>query len=411
MTKAVLSKEQFDDLCSTRFVRERSRRIYDKALAGGTRFRLDLAKLPACADFVRNLILKNYPDLKVPFHSRWEHFNVGSVDRIQALDRKLATLASRDKAYALTDLVLVSVLLDAGAGPDWAYKARDGGSYSRSEGLAVASLEIFEAGLFSSDSKNPHRVDSKALKALKIEDMRKAFQISAANPMTGLEGRIGLMQKLGECLEKRGDFFTQDGLSRPGYLLDWYATRLDTRGQLPAQTLLRGLLWGLGDMWPERFVVNDCRLGDAWVYPHGAKPEYENIVAFHKLSQWLSYSMIHPLEVSGLAVSGITELTGLPEYRNGGLFTDMEVLVPRAIADIEKTHAPDGNFLIEWRALTVCLLDETAKLIRKDLKLSDEELPLGKVLQGGTWLAGRETAKRLRGGQPPFKIESDGTVF
>jgi hypothetical protein len=89
----------------------------------------------------------------------------------------------------------------------------------------------------------------------------------------------------------------------------------------------------------------------------------------------------------------------------------MGVLVPRDASDIEKTHAPNENFLIEWRALTVCLLDETANLIRKDLKLSAEDLPLGKVLQGGTWLAGRETAARLRGGQPPYKIQSDGTVF
>jgi len=411
MTKASMTEAEFEFLCSTRFVRERSRRIYDKALGGGTRFKVDLEKLPECATFVRELILKNYPDLKVPFHSRWEHFNVGGVDRNADLEKKLAHLEPHERAVALVDLVLVSVLLDAGAGPTWTYKARDGKSYSRSEGLAVASLEMFESGLFSSDPKNPLRVDSKALKALELSGMSEAFQASPSNPMTGLEGRVGLMQKLGDCLEKQDEFFSVDGLARPGHLVNWYFTQLDDDGKLPAQKLLRGLLWGLGEMWPERMVANGCRLGDAWTYPHGAKPEFQNLIAFHKLSQWLSYSMIHPLEVAGIEVAGITELTGLPEYRNGGLFTDMDVLLPRDPVDFERTHAPDGDFLIEWRALTVCLLDETARLIRNDLKLSDEELPLGKVLQGGTWLAGRETAGRLRGGQPPFKIQSDGTVF
>jgi len=411
MTKLTLSQPLFEELCSTRFVRESSRRIYDKALAGGTHFKVDLDKLPACAAFVKDLILKNYPDLNVPFHSRWEHFNVGGVARVERLEQSLPRLGGREKGAALVDLVVVSVLVDAGAGPKWAYRARDGGTYSRSEGLAVASLEMFEAGLFSSDPDAPYRVDSKALKSLSLEKMRTAFQVDATNPMTGLEGRVGLMQRLGHCLERRAEYFTRSEISRPGHLIDWYKSRLDADGLLPAQTLLRGLLWGLGEMWPERIIVNECRLGDAWIYPRGAAPSFDNLVAFHKLSQWLSYSMIHPLEVAGLGVSGVTEFTGLPEYRNGGLFSDMQVLVPRDVADTERTHAPDGDFLIEWRALTVSLLDETARRIRQDLGLSEEQLPLGKVLQGGTWLAGRETAARLRGGQPPYKIDSDGTVF
>ena len=40
---------------------------------------------------------------------------------------------------------------------------------------------------------------------------------------------------------------------------------------------------------------------------------------FHKLSQWLAYSLIEPLEEAGIAVTGLDELTALAEYRNGGL--------------------------------------------------------------------------------------------
>ena len=60
----------------------------------------------------------------------------------------------------LIDLFLVSVLLDAGAGTAWRYRENESGNvYSRSEGLAIASLEMFNAGMFSGDCKQPYRVD------------------------------------------------------------------------------------------------------------------------------------------------------------------------------------------------------------------------------------------------------------
>ncbi len=73
-------------------------------------------------------------------------------------------------------------------------------------------------------------------------------------------------------------------------------------------------------------------------------------------------------------------------------------------------HAGD-EFIVEWRALTVALLDELAPLVRAELGLQAHQLPLACVLEGGTWAAGRLLAQRLRGGLPPFQIASDGTVF
>jgi hypothetical protein len=38
--------------------------------------------------------------------------------------------------------------------------------------------------------------------------------------------------------------------------------------------------------------------------------------------------------------------------------------------------------------------------------------PVAKLLEGGTWAAGRALAARLRpGGAPPLRVHSDGTVF
>jgi hypothetical protein len=68
-----------------------------------------------------------------------------------------------------------------------------------------------------------------------------------------------------------------------------------------------------------------------------------------------------------------------------------------------------SELVVEWRALTVALLDELAPQVRSRLGVAG--LPLACILEGGTWAAGRELATQLRGGDPPLAIKSDGTVF
>jgi hypothetical protein len=57
--------------------------------------------------------------------------------------------------------------------------------------------------------------------------------------------------------------------------------------------------------------------------------------------------------------------------------------------------------------------DEVAKLLRAKSGASESDLPLVKVLEGGTWTAGRKIAKEKRPETcgPPIVIVSDGTVF
>ena len=67
---------------------------------------------------------------------------------------------------------------------------------------------------------------------------------------------------------------------------------------------------------------------------------------------------------------------------------------------------------MEWRALTVVLLDRLAGRLRARLGLDATALPLAKVLEGGTWAAGRRIAAEKRaGGPPPIALSSDGAVF
>ena len=132
---------------------------------------------------------------------------------------------------------------------------------------------------------------------------------------------------------------------------------------------------------------------------------------FHKLSQWLTYSLLEPLEWADVTVTGLDALTGLPEYRNGGLLLDGGVLVLKNLALATQAHTAGDECIVEWRALTVALLDELAPLVRAELGLTAAQMPLACVLEGGTWAAGRALAQRLRGGTPPLNIVSDGTVF
>jgi Protein of unknown function (DUF1688) len=135
-------------------------------------------------------------------------------------------------------------------------------------------------------------------------------------------------------------------------------------------------------------------------------------VPFHKLSQWLAYSLVEPLEEAGIEVTELDRLTALAEYRNGGLLIDLGVLIPKHAGVLAEPHAGQSEVVVEWRALTVALIDQLAERIRTKLGLSAATLSLPKILEGGTWSAGRRIAAELRpGGGPPLNVISDGTLF
>jgi len=182
-------------------------------------------------------------------------------------------------------------------------------------------------------------------------------------------------------------------------------------GALPARVLLSTLLDLLAPIWPARLVLHGESLGDVWCHSAlaGEVPA-PGLIPFHKLAQWLAYSMVEVLEDAGIAVHGLDDLTGLAEYRNGGLFIDLGVLRLRDPSLATTPLAVDHPTIVEWRALTVALLDRLAPLVRT--RLGAPHLPLARLLQGGTWDAGRRiAAERRADGSPPLVVVSDGTVF
>ncbi len=358
-------------------------------------FALDADGLEAAVQATLAVTRKRFPNpAAIPFHSRWRHFEAGGHDRWAALAPRLASLPKEEVARRRMDLAIVSVLLDAGAGPAWSYREPGTGeTYARSEGLGVASFHMFASGAFSRDPKgDPLRVDAERLAALTPMDIAFGFQVKGHNPLLGLEGRAELLRKLGGI-----------GLERPGALFDIVAK---DGVEVKAASILAAVLDKLSSIWPSRLTLDGQPLGDVWRHP------VIGLVPFHKLSQWMSYSLVEPLEGVGLKVVELDALTGLPEYRNGGLLVDSGALRPKQSVLLQETFTPGDEPIVEWRALTVALLDRIAEHVRLHLGMDAVRLPLVKVLEAGTWFAGRVlAAERREGGGPPIAVESDGTVF
>ncbi len=192
------------------------------------------------------------------------------------------------------------------------------------------------------------------------------------------------------------------------------------------------LMTGLAPIWPpSRTAINGVSLGDAW--PCSSMPQpaqspssptfspfpnttgqangvapWESILPFHKLTQWLTYSLMQPMQsVMKMQFAGQELLTGLPEYRNGGLFVDMGVLTLKAEdqerglkhyaeysartgtggVEVAPMFEPGDDVIVEWRGVTVGFLDLLTVEVNKALRneLAGNELSLAQVLEAGSW--------------------------
>jgi len=384
-------------------VRERCGMVLAAAERGETpHFRVVHARLDDAARRVVDITRRRYPDLVVPYHSRWRHFSAGGIDRAVLM---APGADAAEAARARIDLAIVSVLLDAGAGPRWRFHETETGQVlPRSEGLAVASLRAMQSGLFSADPADPWRADAAALSRLSVEALARALQHRDKNELVGVEGRAALLRLTGEvCTANPGLFGAP---ARLGNLYDYWSAQ---RGEIPAKEILRTLLRAFVPIWPGRLTIGGVPLGDCGRH---SVVSGDGLVPFHKLTQWLAYSLVEPLAAAGLRITNLDALTGLAEYRNGGLFLDCGVIEPHDPALPQLPLGALSEPVVEWRALTVALLDRLASRVCERLGKSPQEFPLACVLEGGSWAAGREIAlERRPDGAPPLSVLSDGTLF
>src|SRR5437879_1656585 len=179
-------------LLSAMAVRERAHRMLAIGLEDRLpNFRIHLDRMDRAVDLVLKMTREAYPSLDVPFHSRWRHFVANNDNRWADIADPTRWPDRAARARAEFDLAMISVFLDAGAGPSWRYHDPiTGTAVGRSEGLGLASLAMFAGGAFSADPLWPLRVDSGALANFGVADLERGMQVSDANPLVGLDGRV-----------------------------------------------------------------------------------------------------------------------------------------------------------------------------------------------------------------------------
>lgn len=189
------------------------------------------------------------------------------------------------------------------------------------------------------------------------------------------------------------------------YLLNHPTTIKTKKGPLISIETLWPVVQEMGGLWAsEEGIGGTPGLGDVW--PCDTLGDSNNLVSFHKLSQWLVYSIIEPMEkLLGATIEGTDQLTPLPDYCNSGFLIDFGFLTLKP-DDFERgiknyhTNSLSGDqpkvevapmfdmsdpVVTEWRALTVAYLDLIADRVRQSFRLSKKLLSLGQLVQGGTW--------------------------
>ncbi|MFO1258944.1 MAG: DUF1688 family protein [Gammaproteobacteria bacterium] len=352
--------------------------------------------------YVLRTMRERIPDLKIPNHSRINHFKVGQINGIESLNQNISKI---ERVKMVFECVFLSVLLDGGAGSNWFYiEPNSNQKFTRSEGLGLATFYAFLEGQFS-DPKSNH-VTAESLESVSLETFKDIFQISECNQLIGLEDRLSLLYRLALCLHDKGELFGPE--RRLGNLM----TRIipDFEDQpISANTIFNEIMGAFSDLWGYGAIFEGQHLGDVWHYSKFGEAYEKSLIPFHKLTQWLCYSIIDMLETLGYRIVDHSVLTGLAEYRNGGLIVDAGILVPRRPNDLLTPHAVNSDFVIEWRAMTVALLDILLDKLRQESNLP---LSMSQALEGGTWWAGRKIALEKRNSlEAPIKIRANGIIF
>ncbi|KAI1646096.1 DUF1688 domain-containing protein [Daldinia loculata] len=424
-------------LLSLRAIRERAKIVGNIAKSGGlNHFNLHEDRLGDVVEFVTSIIKRDFgPDKfdTIPPHGRWQHFEVGKIPRITNMiqDWKSSNCDDLEITRRLIDLFFVSVLLDAGAGDKWRYTEPGTDQiYERSEGIAVASLHMFNSLAFTaSRSGTIPMVDGMGLGEITTHVLTTGFQVSDDNPMSGVESRAALLRCLGQSLLSHPDIFGTEG--RPGHLADYMVKSAGNSPNLDVLVFWDVLQNVLIPIWPkDRTTIDGVPIGDSWplstLQKQASTPDpadsAEYIQPFHKLTQWLTYSLMVPFQrILKMEWINAESLTALAEYRNGGLFVDFGVLSLKQDTLSRGLKASDGELplfdasddaIVEWRAMTLVLIDILYKMILSHMG-NGIHLTLAQVLEAGTWKSGREIAAQRRPDtkSSPILIKSDGTVF
>ncbi len=150
-----------------------------------------------------------------------------------------------------------------------------------------------------------------------------------------------------------------------------------------ATAILRALLDGLAPIWPGKLAIGGTPVGDVGKHPKaGGNGASKGLVPLHTQAQSLAYMLFAPLERAGYTVAQASSLNGLADARTGGALVELGVLVPRYLEVREITHQWEDEVVVEWRALTIAILERLAQAVRTQLSQSTTELTYARVIGG-----------------------------
>lgn len=396
-------------LRTTPVVRERCGQLLERLRAGGSNwFELDDTALGDAARQVATCARRRHPGLRFPLFSLWRHLEAGGVDRRAELERLLAPAPVDQRTHTRIDLALVAQFLAGEPGRDWSYtEPATGRVLAGQEGLAVASFHAFTTGLFSGDPQQPLQADALGLRGLVCDHLARALQVHEANPLPGLEARAIGLRRLGEVLSGQPEVFGDEG--RPAGVFDIivspYGHGVPHTADVQAHDILSQLLVTLSGLTAGGPSLGGIPLGDCWRHPavRGAGSS-DGWVPLHARMQGLAYSLLEPFAWAGVQVRGLPALTAPADPVCGGLLIDTGALRLKDPRVAQDTWAPGDELIVEWRALTVALLERLASAVREQLGLSEEALPMGCLLQAGIEPVGRALAAQLREGRPSLQV-------
>ena len=251
-------------------------------------------------------------------------------------------------------------------------------------------LNLLRSGLLSYDKKTPYSVCALGLESLSKEEFASAMQHKEENVLLAFEKRYQLLKNLAHIMKKMS-LFTGKNNAELGELYRLFHQKQKQSNRIILylqriflKTYLIVSPRYIFENWEGPLIVEGHSLGDTWHHPCiKAKYSCDGYVPFHKLAQWLCYSLFEPLqELSSIKIEDINKLTGLPEYRNGGLLVDFSYLELKDKNLYDLRHNIQDILVVEWRALTLIALDKIYYKILSRLGVQECRFPLTKVLQG-----------------------------
>lgn len=403
-------------LRTTPTVRERCAQLLARARAGGSAwFEIREEAAVTTVNEVVTAARARYPRRPIPIRSLWRHLEAGGADPRGDVHRLMAGQPGTAWTQARIDLAVVSWLLALPGAPDWTYTEPSSGRVLAGEAaLAVATLHAFHAGLFSSDPERPLQADALGLRAVVTDRLAQALQVHDAPRRSELSRRVIRLRRLGELMAQQPEVFGAQG--RPSGVFDLiitpYGHGVPHTADVDAHDILSQLLTCLSGLWPSGSQIGGVPLGDCWPHPAvQADGPTNGWVPFHTTLQDLTSSLLEPFLWGGAQVHGINSLTAPADRCHATLLLDTGLLRLREPHSTGVEWSTRDEIVVEWRALTLALMDEIAPRVCASLKQSVTQLPMGCILQAGTVAAGQALTQRLRGGQPVLKVAADTDFF